>query len=134
MIDHLDRAARRRLASAASRERDDRERVYPERIRAGLIEAGDAEADWQAWVAIHAWLGGQGKPAWADWPPLELTAARALQTAEAAVTGAAPAKLEARIQRRDEIAEIHRLVSAHRAWLEDLTDELRGRAAAAEAA
>lgn len=127
---HLYRSARLELAPAAALERDERARLYPERIRAGQIERGDAEADFQAWAAIAAWLAGEAE---ADpeitFAAMELAASRALQTAAEAVDSSPAEKRAARTARRDKLSEILELVRGHRDWLADINAELRGRSA-----
>lgn len=122
---------RRSLAPAAEFERDERQRLYPQRIRDEKIERGDAEADFAAWQEIAAWCEGQPiDPAFLA--QMELAAARALQAGESAV-GKAPAD-QARIARRDAVAAIHEALSRYRAWLADTNARLRGQAADRRAA
>jgi hypothetical protein len=132
----LSATARAALAPDAARERDERARLYPARIREGKIERGDAETDYAAWGAIARWcegrwgeteiVGADGEAITLE--TMELAAARALQAGEAAVRKA-PAD-PARIARRGAVAAIHGLLSRYRAWLVDLNAELRTQAAA----
>lgn len=131
---HLRPSARRPLAPAALREREARARLYPQRIAAGTIEQGDAEADFRAWWAIHAWLAGERFDFEISFAEMVLAASRALASAEEAVDSAAPAKRAMRETRRDGIAEILSLVQGQRDWLDELNAALRRRAAVGIAA
>ncbi|HEV7658801.1 MAG TPA: hypothetical protein VGO55_03040 [Allosphingosinicella sp.] len=136
MVDFLSVAARAGYAPDAARERDERARLYPARIREGKIERGDAETDYAAWGAIARWCEGSwGSTIIVDadgaeitLETMELAAARALQAGEAAVAKA-PAG-SARTARRDAVAAIHGLLSRYRAWLGGLNAEVRAQAAA----
>lgn len=122
----LDAAHRRSLAPAAAFERDERQRLYPKRIRDGQIEQGDAEADYLAWWEIARWCVGE-TPDPQHLPAMELAAARAHQAGEAAVEKG-PAD-QARLARRDAVAAIHEALSRFRAWLVETNAAARAQAA-----
>lgn len=114
---------RRSLAKAAAFERDERRRLYPERIRDGKIERGDAEADFNAWQEIVRWCEGEPNDLFLH--PMVLAASRALQAGEAAVAKA-PAD-QARIARRNAVAAIHEALSRFQAWLAETNAAARAR-------
>lgn len=142
-MNHLHPAARRALAAAAARERDDRARLYPDRIAKGQINAEDAQGDYEAWWAIAAWCAGTHPGTILSSVPgrdtisfaeMALASSRALLTADAAVKRASAENIDEREQRRDQIAEIHALINAHRAWLMETNAMLRSRTSRKEAA
>lgn len=121
----LDAGYRRSLAAAAAFERDERARLYPQRIRDGKVTAEDAEADFVAWHEIARWCEGEA-PDPQFMPGMELAAMRALQAGEAAVAKAPDDPK--RIERREAVAAIHAALTRTRAWLADVNAALRERA------
>lgn len=71
------------MADAAQYEVERRERLWPDKVKAGQLTAEEADADYAAWVAIRALLAGE-RPNWPfTWDDLADTADRAVTAAEA---------------------------------------------------
>lgn len=120
---HLLSSHRLTLAPAVAIERDGRAKHYPGQIERKEIGAAEAEADWQGWAAIEAWLSSGRKPGWIEWEDLNAVAGTALERRHAACA-AAPAD-QGLAARRDAVAAIHATLADHRAWLAGLTEQLR---------
>lgn len=120
---HLLSTFRQTLLEAAARECNGRARHYPGQIERREIGQEEAEGDWQAWVAIEAWLADGLRPDWIEWEQVTAASAKALERRRAACD-AAPAD-QGLAARREAVAAIHAALTEHHAWLSSLTDQLR---------
>lgn len=134
MRDHGTPLGRAILAPAAARERDSRERNFPELVKAGRIPAEQAEAELAAWRAIAEILKRGETERDTSWTELHLYTSRCLLALEADLRRAAQAgsdKLPRLIERRDLVAAIHARIDWHKHLIDDANTQLRTLAAAA---
>lgn len=122
-IQHLTRAGRSPFIAPAAFERGARAKHYPDQVRNGAIGPEEAEADWQAWVAIELWIRDDSKPAWMEWDGMVAAAENGLRRREEAC--AADPHHEGRAARREAVRAILQLLVDHRDWLRKTTTALR---------
>lgn len=115
----------RHLVGTARHERDTRAEAYPKRVWQGNASPEDAQADYQAWCAIVAWLEGRPGREWSycSFAEMALASGRCLQGLQKAADKN-PLDL-ALAARRDLVAAIHDSLERMHEFLASLTAQLR---------